>query len=405
MNVLPTLKTAMRALARNKLRSFLTMLGIVIGVGAVVAMVAIGQGAKASIQSAIEKMGANMMILLPGSSSAGGIRWGDSSVTTLTPEDAAAIQRECPAVAAVSPHVRFSAQVVNGDRNWSTTIEGASPEWEEIRSWPAASGAYFTAQDVRGATKVCLLGKTVVKWVFGEEDPVGRMVRIRGLPFKVLGVLAEKGQSTWGQDLDNTVLVPYTTGQKKFLGITHIQRVYLSAASTAAMPEAEAQIRSLLRQRHKLQPRDDDDFTVRNQVEMNSAMQETSDTMTGLLASIAAVSLVVGGIGIMNIMLVSVTERTREIGLRMAVGATGGNILLQFLIEAATLSLLGGVIGLGVGVAASELIAIEKGWPILISIPSMVLSYFFAAAVGLFFGFYPAHLASRLDPVEALRYE
>jgi len=405
MRYLQILKVAYRALTRNKMRSSLTMLGIIIGVGAVIAMVGIGQGAKRMIDSQISSLGDNLLTVFSGSHFHGGVRGGAGSATDLTADDAQAILDYCPAVAKVSPMVRTGAQVVAGNLNWATSIEGYGPDFISIRSWPLSSGSFFTEQDVRGATKVCVLGKTVVDELFAGQDPVGEIVRINKLPFRVIGVLSSKGQNAFGRDQDDLVIVPYTTAQKKIMGITHIQSIMVSAKDRTMMDAAEQQITALLRQRHKIMPGQDDDFTVRSQLDIASVAGSTSGVMTILLGAIASVSLIVGGIGIMNIMLVSVTERTREIGLRMAVGAKGRDILVQFLVEAVVLCLSGGIIGILLGAGSSEVISGVLHWPVYISIPAVALAFFFAAFVGIFFGFYPARKASLLDPIEALRYE
>jgi putative ABC transport system permease protein len=405
MRYLQILKVAYRALTRNKMRSSLTMLGIIIGVGAVIAMVGIGQGAKRMIDSQISSLGDNLLTVFSGSHFGGGVRGGAGSVTDLTAEDAQAILDYCPAVAKVSPTVHTGAQVVAGNLNWATSIEGYGPDFLTIRSWPLSSGSFFTDQDVRGATKVCVLGQTVVNELFAGQDPVGEIVRINKLPFRVIGVLSSKGQNAFGRDQDDLVLVPYTTAQKKIMGITHVQSIMVSAKDRTLMDAAEQQITALLRQRHKIIPGQDDDFTVRSQLDIASVAGSTSKVMTILLGAIASVSLIVGGIGIMNIMLVSVTERTREIGLRMAVGAKGRDILVQFLVEAVVLCLSGGIVGILLGAGSSEVISAVLHWPVYISIPAVALAFFFAAFVGMFFGFYPARKASLLDPIEALRYE
>jgi putative ABC transport system permease protein len=405
MRYLQILRVAYRALTRNKMRSSLTMLGIIIGVGAVIAMVGIGQGAKRMIDSQISSLGDNLLTVFSGSHSHGGVRGGAGSSVDLTADDAQAILDYCPAVAKVSPMVRTGAQVVAGNLNWATSVEGYGPDFLSIRSWPLSSGSFFTDQDVRGATKVCVLGKTVVDELFAGQDPVGEIVRINKLPFRVIGVLSSKGQNAFGRDQDDLVIVPYTTAQKKLIGITHIQSIMVSAKDRTMMDAAEEQITALLRQRHKILPGQDDDFTVRSQLDIASVAGSTSGVMTILLGAIASVSLIVGGIGIMNIMLVSVTERTREIGLRMAVGAKGRDILVQFLVEAVVLCLSGGIIGILLGAGSSEVISGVLHWPVYISIPAVALAFFFAAFVGIFFGFYPARKASLLDPIEALRYE
>lgn len=407
MSLWGTFKIALRALGRNKMRSSLTMLGIIIGVGAVIAMVGIGQGASASIQSQIAQLGNNMLFVWSGSSNQGGMRGGSGSSTTLIPEDVDAIEAECPAVRAASPGVRANGQLVFGNQNWSASsgIQGANEKFPDIRAWPVATGEFFTQGDVRTAARVCVIGKTIVDNLFAGADPIGQTMRIRNLPFRVIGVLATKGQNQYGQDQDDTVIVPYTTAQKKMLSITHINNIMVSAVSPAATFIAEKQITELLRQRHKLSPNQENDFTVRNLTDVAEAADESSKIMTNLLASIAGVSLLVGGIGIMNIMLVSVTERTREIGIRMAIGARSGVIRRQFLIESITLSVVGGIFGVLLGVGASIAISNTLNWPTLISPISIFASVIFSVLVGVAFGYYPARKAASLDPIDALRYE
>jgi len=405
MRYLQILKVAYRALKRNKMRSSLTMLGIIIGVGAVIAMVGIGQGAKKMVDAQIASLGDNLLTIFPGSFMSGGVHGGAGSMTRLTEDDAKAMAQNCPAVSKISPVVRTGAQVVAGNLNWATSIQGYSPDFVSIRSWQVASGNFFTDQDVRGATKVCVLGKTVVDNLFPDQDPVGQIVRIKKLPFRVIGVMTKKGQNAFGQDQDDIVMVPYTTAQKKLMGVTFINSIIASAKDRNEIDLASDQITQLLRQRHKIQSGEADDFTVRSQLDIASVAGSTSQVMTILLGAIASVSLIVGGIGIMNIMLVSVTERTREIGIRMAVGAKSKDILTQFLVESIVLSLIGGIIGILLGVTSSKIISGVLHWPIFISLPAVALAFFFSGFVGIFFGFYPARKASLLDPIEALRYE
>jgi putative ABC transport system permease protein len=408
MNFPMTLRIAFKALRRNKMRSGLTMLGIIIGVGAVIAMIAIGSGAKARIQEQIASMGSNLLIILSGSATSGGMRHGSGSVPTLTVEDAKAIASELSTVKYAAPVYPGIAQVVFGNQNWSTVTYGSTPEALLIRDWPVVSGRSLIQADVDSAAKVCLLGQTVVDNLFGEMDPVGQVVRIKQFPFTVVGVLRGKGQTTWGQDQDDVVYVPLTTGQrllfgKQFPGM--VRSIIVQASGPDTMKQAEDQIVQLIRQRHRLRANQENDFFVRNLTEAFSTAEESARVMSILLGAIASISLLVGGIGIMNIMLVSVTERTREIGIRMAVGARGRDILYQFLIEALVLSLTGGIIGLLLGVGASQLISYSFKWPTLISPQSLILSFSFAGGVGIFFGFYPARKAAQLDPIEALRYE
>jgi putative ABC transport system permease protein len=407
MNLLLTFKIAIRALGRNKLRSSLAMLGIIIAVGAVIAMVGIGQGASASIQAQIANLGNNMLFVQSGSMTTGGMRGGAGSSNTLIPEDADAIERECPSVRAVSPGVRANGQLVFGNLNWvaSSGIQGTNEKFPDIKAWPIATGEFFTEGDVRTAARVCVIGKTVADNVFAGSDPIGLTMRIRNLPFRVIGVLGTKGQSAYGQDQDDTVIVPYTTAQKKMLSQTHINQILVSAISPAATFTAEKQITELLRQRHKLGANQENDFFVRNLTDVAEAADQSSKIMTNLLASIAGVSLLVGGIGIMNIMLVSVTERTREIGIRMAIGARSAAIRRQFLIESVTLSVVGGVLGILFGVGASIIIPKLLGWPTLVSPVSILGSVIFSVLVGVAFGYYPARKAASLDPIDALRYE
>jgi putative ABC transport system permease protein len=396
---------ALRALRRNKLRSTLTALGIIIGVGAVIAMVSIGNGAKSQVESQIASLGQNVVLIFAGNWNSSGVRSGWGGAGTLTVDDALAIAREVPGVVNVSPEVRDHQQILSEGQNWYTTILGESAEYLDIREWPLQDGAMFTDQDVRGTTKVCVIGKTIVAQLFPNEDPVGKTLRIRDIPFKVLGVLSPKGLSVMGTDQDDVVVIPYTSEMKRVSRRTNLSSINVQSASPDFTDIVQRGMSDLLRQRHRLGTGRDDDFTIRGQQEIADTFTATSRVMTVLLGSIASVSLIVGGIGIMNIMLVSVTERTREIGIRMAVGAHGRDILMQFLIEAIALSSVGGVIGIVLGVGSAELLAVWKDWPMLISVSSVVLAFLFSAAVGVFFGYYPAQKASRLDPIDALRYE
>ncbi|MBI2428587.1 MAG: ABC transporter permease [Ignavibacteriales bacterium] len=405
MGFLDILEVALISLSRNKMRSFLTMLGIIIGVGAVIAMMAVGNGAQQSIKDQIASLGTNVILIFPGSTNQQGVRTGGGSATSLTDQDMAAIRTQCPSVALITPSLRTGAQIVYQDMNWRASVMGVTPEYFEIRSWPLSSGQYFTEADVRGATKVCVIGQTIVDNLFKGDDPVGKIIRIKKMPFKIVGVLSVKGQSAQGNDQDDIIVAPATTVQKKLMGQHFFGSLLASATSEDRMNDAIQQITDVLRVQHKLQPWEENDFTVRSQTEIANAAQSTSQVLTVLLASIASISLIVGGIGIMNIMLVSVTERTKEIGLRMSVGATGRIILTQFLFEAIVLSLLGGLIGVIVGILSSGLISRFAGWTTLVSPESILLSFIFSAAVGIFFGFYPARKAAQLNPIEALRYE
>jgi putative ABC transport system permease protein len=408
VNVLETLRVAARALLRNKMRSFLTTLGIVIGVSAVIAMVAIGEGAKKRVEDAFASMGSDLLIILPGTTTRGGAFGGFGSMPTLTWDDLRSIRAEVPSVRYAAAALRATSQVLSDDQNWTTSVTGTSPEFFAIRSWPVGSGALFTDSDVDSGTKVAVLGKTVSDKLFGEGvDAVGRTVRIKNIPFQVVGVLSPKGQSPMGQDYDDAVFVPQSSFQAKIQG--GLQKYLSGAIMIGALPgqtsRAERQISDLLRDRHRIPDGGDDDFSIRNLTEMASAQQQGVSTITTLLAAIAAVSLVVGGIGIMNIMLVSVTERTREIGIRMAVGARPRDILAQFLVEALTLATAGGGIGVVLGVVAAQRLAAQFGWPMLIRPDIVVISVAFSALVGVAFGIYPARKASQLDPIEALRFE
>ena len=406
MEVLNTLRIALLALRRNKVRSALTTLGVIIGVASVIAMIALSSGARASIDEQIQSTGTNVVYVSAGSwGRPGGVRGGAASVQTLTLEDAKALQDQIPTVAHLTPVVRGRAQVVAGNINWNTSIEGGNEDYVVVRNWPIVSGVNFTARDVTVADKVCLLGDTVAKTLFPGEDPVGQIIRVKNLPFRVLGVLAPKGQGQWGDDQDNIIIAPYTTVQKKLLGVTYLRQVMISATRADAVEQTAVEATRLMRQRHRIQNPEEDDFSVRTVEEMAQTRIQLAQTMTGLLMSVASVSLLVGGIGIMNIMLVSVTERTREIGLRMAVGARTRDILRQFLLEAVSLSALGGLVGIAFGVGISRALATVMGWPTLITPSSIVLAFAFAAAVGIFFGFYPAQKAATLDPIDALRYE
>ena len=407
MNLLMIIRVAFRALIRNKMRAALTMLGIIIGVSAVIAMVSIGQGASASVQAQIESIGTNLLFVSAGAQNVGGVRsgTGDTGTNTLTVDDLEAIKREVPSVSMVTPSVNARSQLVAGNMNWNTGVTGVSEQYPDIRKWPVANGSFFTDADVRTAARVIVIGQTLADNLFSGTDPIGQDLRVVNLPFRVVGVMARKGQDPQGRDQDDVAFAPYTTVQKKVLGRDRVQIAYVSAISQDATYTAQSQITDLLRQRHKLTANEPDDFTVRNMTDVAEAANETSKTMTILLACIAGVSLLVGGIGIMNIMLVSVTERTREIGIRMAIGARASAVRSQFLIESIVLSLTGGTIGIILGVVLSLAIPAFLGWPTLVSMMAIVGSVLFSAAVGIFFGYYPARKAASLDPIEALRYE
>lgn len=406
MNFINLFKIALRALSGNKFRGFLTMLGIIIGVAAVITMLAIGQGSKRSIQDQISTMGSNMINIRPGTGQFGGVRQSASSMQTLKLEDYEAITDQAEYISAASPEVSSSGQVIFGANNAPTSIYGVNPSYLDIRKYTVAQGEMFTEADVKSSAKVCLIGQTVVDNLFTNgEDPVGQTIRFNKIPFRVIGVLTSKGDNTMGMDQDDLILAPYTTVQKRILAITYIQSISVSAATEDATEDAIKSIEDILRQRHKIGANDEDDFNVRSQKELITMMSSTTDMMTVLLACIAGISLLVGGIGIMNIMYVSVTERTREIGLRMSIGAKGIDILMQFLIEAILLSVTGGVIGVAIGIGSSYLVKNILSWPIDIEIYTIVLSFLVCTITGIFFGWYPAKKASDLDPIEALRYE
>ncbi|HTS43572.1 MAG TPA: ABC transporter permease [Puia sp.] len=400
------LRIAWKALLRNKLRAFLTMLGIIIGVAAVIAMVAIGQGSKKSIQDQLASMGSNMITIRPNSNVAAGARLEATSVQTLTIDDVKALQKQAQYISYLSPAASTRGQVINGALNWPTAIQGVSPQYLDIRQWTLKDGVPFTDADVKSAAKVCLLGQTVINNIFSPgENPIGKVVRFNKIPFTVIGILEAKGENAFGQDQDDIILAPYTTVQERITASIYFQNIYASASSENATQLATAEISTILRATHRLKPTDEDDFAVRTQEELINTFSSTSQLLTVLLTAIAGISLVVGGIGIMNIMYVSVTERTREIGLRMSIGARGIDILFQFLIEAILISITGGIIGVALGIAASRLVTVFLSWPTLVSQSSIALSFIVCAVTGVFFGYYPAQKASRLDPIEALRYE
>jgi putative ABC transport system permease protein len=410
VNLLGLLRVAMRALAVNKLRSALTMLGIIIGVAAVIVMIAVGAGAQARVEEQIRSLGSNLLLILSGSTTSGGVRMGFGSNLTISEDDAAAIAREIPETTS-APALRGTAQIIWGNQNWSTVIFGVTPEYLEVRQWELAGGTAFGSADLAGATKVCLLGQTVARQLFGGGNPVGQQIRIRRVPFTVIGVLESKGQSMMGSDQDDLVLMPISTARKRVLGASNpakqrsVGTIWVKVREGYDMKAGEEQVRALLRQRHRLQPGQDDDFSLRNLEEVAATQEASSRVLALLLAAVASVSLVVGGIGIMNIMLVSVTERTREIGLRMAVGARTRDILGQFLVEAVALSLIGGLVGVALGMGAAVAVARLADWRIVLAPEAVLLAVAFAFAVGVFFGFYPARKAARLNPVEALRFE
>jgi putative ABC transport system permease protein len=405
MQWLMTFRIALRALARNKLRAFLTMLGIIIGVGAVIAMVAIGEGAKSTIRAQIASLGTNVLIVLPGSNSQGGVRLGTGNVNTLLDSDARAIVRELRSVAFASPVLRRPEQVVAGNLNWGTLAQGVAPEFQQIRDWQVADGRFLHEGDMESAAKVAVIGETVARQLFGNDSPIDAVIRIRNIPFRVVGVLAPKGQTGQGTDQDDTLMIPYTTMQKRLMRITWVQSIVVKAVNAERVPEAQEQITLLLRQRHRISQDREDDFNIRNLSDIAEAAQTTARVMAVLLGSVASISLLVGGIGIMNIMLVSVTERTREIGIRMAVGARGRDIMLQFLVEAVVMAATGGLIGIFLGIGSSEVLKEWAQWPTLIRPTIVAIAFLFSGAVGVFFGFYPAKKAANLDPIEALRYE
>jgi putative ABC transport system permease protein len=405
MKIFAILRVALRAMRRNKLRTLLTMLGMIIGVGAVIVTVSLGSGAKAQVEKQIASLGENVVMVYSGSFTRGGARSGWNAAGTLSVDDAVSIEREIPDVTVTSPELRNGTLVAAGDENWFTSILGESEDYLQIRSWPLAEGAMFTEMDVRSAGKFAVIGKTVADQLYPDGNVIGQVIRIRNVPFIVVGLLTPKGLTAFGQDQDDVVIVPYTSSMKRLFGGTNLRAIMLQATSEKALAPVQLQITDLLRQRHKITPGHDDDFTVRTQEEIADAANGASQTMRVLLAGVACVSLLVGGIGIMNIMLVSVTERTREIGIRMAVGAHGRDILMQFLAEAVALSVVGGGLGIASGVGGSQIFAAVKQWPTLTPVAWIVGAFIFSALVGIFFGFYPAWKASNLDPIDALRYE
>jgi putative ABC transport system permease protein len=408
MDLWQSLKIAFNALRVNKMRSVLTMIGITIGIASVIAMVAVGAGAERIISDQISSIGTNLIVVIPGSMKAGGVQMGPGAVPTLTIDDGRAIKAECPSVIAAAPNIRTGGQIVFANQNWSTQITGITPDFLVVRDWPVVYGRSFTQSDIDNASKNCIIGQTIVKELFGSVNPLGKVIRIHKVPFRVIGVLKKKGQSPQGTDQDDTVLIPLTTAQRKVFGSPFpnaVGGIVVKARSKDAISRAEAEITALLRQRHHIGSKKEDDFTVKNLSELLSVAATSSRAMSLLLGAIASISLIVGGIGIMNIMLVSVTERTREIGIRMAVGASEEDILLQFITEAVLLTLFGGIVGIVFGVAGATVISRFFGWPTLVSIKAIVVAAVFSAGVGVFFGFYPARKASSLNPIDALRYE
>jgi putative ABC transport system permease protein len=408
ININSTFQIALRALWVNKMRSFLTMLGIIIGVGAVITMLAVGTGASEKISEQIASVGSNLIIVIPGSVTQGGLRMGSGSTSSLTKDDAEAIEKECSAVSAVAPILNTSAQVVYGNQNWSTGIYGTSPGILDVKDCALVAGRNFVDQEIRSATKVCILGQTVVDNLFGGIDPIGQIIRIKKVPFTVIGIMETKGQSIIGQDQDDVIYIPLTTAQKKIVGRSipgMVRSIMVKARSAEDLSAAEKQVTELLRQRHRTGANKEDDFTVRNLTQMMQMAEQAAKVMTILLGAIASISLLIGGIGIMNIMLVSVTERTREIGIRMAIGAKTWDIRIQFIIEALTLSMIGGIFGITLGVTGSAILSAVAGWPTIVSPLSIIMAFGFSGLIGVFFGFYPAYKASLLSPIDALRYE
>lgn len=406
MNFANLFRIALKALGNNKFRGFLTMLGIIIGVGSVITMLAIGQGSKKSIQAEISEMGSNMIMIHPGEDMRGGVRLSADDMQTLKVKDFEDIRQECGHVSLVSPSVNSSGQAVYGANNTPTSVYGVNEEFLDIRGYKVQDGDIFSEQDIKTAAKVCLVGKTVIDQLFTNgENPVGKVIRFGGIPFRIVGVLESKGYNSMGMDQDNLIITPYTTVMKRILAVTYLQEIVCSALSEEYTDEAISEITDVLRRNHKLKEADDDDFNIRSQQELSSMMTSTSDMMSTLLAAVAGISLLVGGIGIMNIMYVSVTERTKEIGLRMSIGAKGRDILAQFLIEATLISITGGLLGVILGVAASYIVKAVLSYPILIQPWSIIISFLVCTIIGIFFGWYPARKASNLDPIEAIRYE
>src|SRR6201996_3569983 len=405
MSFINLIRIALKALQRNKLRAFLTMLGIIIGVGSVIAMVAIGQGSKQSIHDSLSNMGSNMITVSPASNLNGGVKISGSSFQTLTSKDIVALKREAQYVTDISPAVSAKGQAINGAMNWPTTMQGVDPSYLDVRKLTLKDGIAFTEQDVQTSAKVCLIGQTVIDNLFPNQNPIGKVIRFGNIPFKIIGILNPKGQNAFGQDQDDILIAPYTTVQKRILATIYYQNIYASAANEQVTDAAVTEMTNILRESHRLRSDEDNDFQVRTQEELINTLSSTSSLLTVMLTVIAGISLVIGGIGIMNIMYVSVTERTREIGLRMSIGARGKDILLQFLAEAVLISITGGIIGVLLGILSTQIVTLILQWPTIISESSVVLSFVVCALTGIFFGYYPAQKASRLDPIEALRYE